>query len=355
MIVEENWMKLKHENLDDFLSGLREKAKLIIPRKEEGDWKWGIYQESDVVEDFPPSLIDESVKKFFFPKRRPIGEFETDEEWSLSPVDRPEKKRIIMGIHPCDMAGIEYMDQVFLESDTKDELYAAERDRTVLIGMYCDEMEENCHCTDRNINPQTSESMDIVFTTTEDGYLLNSISEEGKEILESVSMYLNKTDDKPEEEEWPEGKYEVAPPEELLNSYNDEIWEEFADICLTCGACTFACPTCTCFLITDEKSDGEGERVTVWDSCQFSSYSKMSSGHNPREMNSDRIRNRTLDKFAYSYERHGKISCTGCGRCVNVCPLDRSFPQIASTISEKIMNSKNSTSKELSKGGINYS
>jgi len=327
------WKKLKRDNLKAFLDEISLKAELWIPENINGKWKFAIY-DSEKDTNFPENIIDKSVKELFFPKRRTIGTFDTKGKWNLNPIETSTEPRVIMGIRSCDVKAISYRDKVFSENKYNDALYIAERKRTILIGMVCDSMGETCHCTDRGISPDDTENMDLVFSGTEESYLFKQISEKGKGIFHS--KYLVETDDVPEKKDWPKDRFKVASPEEMIKMYDDELWEDISDICLTCGACTFECPTCTCFMVSDEKFKDKGERITVWDTCQFSSYSRMAGGHNPRIRNLDRVRNRTLDKFAYSYQRYGVISCTGCGRCVIVCPLKRSFPHIAAELTDKI-------------------
>jgi sulfhydrogenase subunit beta (sulfur reductase) len=327
------WYEIKAVDIKAFLSQLAERWELWVPYLNDGKWEFGLYDAKRELK-FPASIIHVSAKQLLFPKRRPLATYDDDRTWSLKPVTPPSKPRIIMGLHPCDVAGIEYIDRVFLNSEHKDALYEAERNRTILAGMLCGEMEENCHCTDRGLSPDSTKGMDVVFTQAKGGYLFRSLNEKGEPVLESE--YLKPTDRTPEKKEWPRGKYAIASPEEFMEMYDDAVWHELSDICLTCGICTYACPTCVCFLVADEKFKGKGERVTVWDSCQLQSYSRMAGGHDTRKTPASRVRNRTLDKFAYSHMRYGQISCTGCGRCVMVCPLKRSFPQLGATVSERI-------------------
>jgi len=331
------WRKLKTGDLKAYLSGLAEKWELWVPYFNDGKWEFGPYDAGRDI-DFPDSIINVSLKQLFFPKRRSIATFDENSSWSLKQVMPLEKPRIIMGLHPCDVAGIKYMDKVFLDSEHKDVLYEAERNRTILIGMACGKMEDNCHCTDRGLSPDSSNGMDVVYTRTTGGYLLQSMTKKGEPLLQSDR--LKDTDEKPVKKDWRRGKYKIASPEEFMTMYDDRIWHDLSDICLTCGICTYACPTCVCFLVADEKFKGKGERVTVWDSCQLQSYSRMAGGHDTRKTPASRVRNRTLDKFAYSHLRYGQISCTGCGRCVLVCPLKRSFPQLGATVTERLQKKK---------------
>lgn len=101
-----------------------------------------------------------------------------------------------------------------------------------------------------------------------------------------------------------------------------EFWIKQTAKCLSCGACTYLCPTCQCFTITDEGSPLEGRRLRSWDSCMSPQFTLETSGHNPRAEKFKRMRNRISHKFSYypqSYD--GAYSCVGCGRCVISCPV----------------------------------
>jgi len=44
--------------------------------------------------------------------------------------------------------------------------------------------------------------------------------------------------------------------------------EEIGNRCIECGGCTYVCPACTCFTVSDRQaSANEVERVRIWDSC----------------------------------------------------------------------------------------
>jgi sulfhydrogenase subunit beta (sulfur reductase) len=108
---------------------------------------------------------------------------------------------------------------------------------------------------------------------------------------------------------------------QLLDSADSHpVWEDLSLACVNCGACTFVCPTCHCFDITDETRKGKGARLRVWDTCQFCLYSQHASGHNPRQTSVSRFRNRAMDKFKYTVDMIGEVSCVGCGRCIRECP-----------------------------------
>jgi ferredoxin len=48
----------------------------------------------------------------------------------------------------------------------------------------------------------------------------------------------------------------------------------------------------------------------------------MGAGHNPRPEKKMRVRQRVMHKFKYQVEQFGVTGCTGCGRCVESCPVN---------------------------------
>jgi sulfhydrogenase subunit beta (sulfur reductase) len=335
--VSGQWKKLRRDDLAAFLDELAARAELWVPTKPANRWEFARYETGQKVQ-FAPSIIETSAKALFFPQRRPIARFNPKEKWSLEPVELPTAPRVVMGLHPCDVAALERTDRVLGTGERADRLYKAERERTTIVGMRCSEMKPTCHCTDRSLSPDETAGMDAVFAEVADGWIFRSLTDKGAKLIES--KLLQPTGEQPAVKEWPNGNYPVPGPDELLALYEDDFWLEASDICLTCGACTFACPTCTCYLVADEKSGDQGERVTAWDSCQFLSYSRETSGNNPRKTNAARLRNRTLEKFAYSYHKTGIGSCIGCGRCVIICPIRRSFPQLGKELKARVEERK---------------
>jgi ferredoxin len=115
----------------------------------------------------------------------------------------------------------------------------------------------------------------------------------------------------------------------LANNFNHPVWKTIALRCHGCSACASVCPTCHCFDIVDEHDSAEsGVRRRNWDSCQTARFTLHASGHNPRDSQTERFRQRIQHKFAIYPTRFGDILCTGCGRCSRICPGGMNLPDI---------------------------
>jgi ferredoxin len=69
-------------------------------------------------------------------------------------------------------------------------------------------------------------------------------------------------------------------------------------------------------MVLDEQ---QGLRLRTWDACTSSGFTRMTGGHNPVDRRRHALKRRFLHKLKDDFARHGKPSCTGCGRCVDIC------------------------------------
>jgi ferredoxin len=108
----------------------------------------------------------------------------------------------------------------------------------------------------------------------------------------------------------------------LEASFPLPLWEALGRRCLGCSICSYVCPSCSCFDVSDAGSATCGTRCRSWDACTFALFTRHASGHNPRPTQASRYRQRVLHKFAYfPLQNGGEPMCVGCGRCVAQCPV----------------------------------
>lgn len=283
-------------------------------------------------------------KNVMLPQTETMFEFCTSPEVKLTPHAEEEKGRMIIGIRPCDARALTLIDKTFIEDEKYvDTYYAEKRKNGVIIGLACNTPPSyNCFCTSLGGSPASSEGMDILLTDLGERYYVEPITEKGAEIIENSSdLFSNATDgDKnasdtlhKEAEKLIKRHLDVEGiPEKLDKIFESPYWDKVARKCLGCGACTYLCPTCYCFDMTDERIGNTGRRVRTWEPCMFSEYTVHASGHNPRPERKNRLRNRIYHKYKYLMDNAGVIGCVGCGRCIDACPQGVDIIKIISDV-----------------------
>jgi ferredoxin len=118
-------------------------------------------------------------------------------------------------------------------------------------------------------------------------------------------------------------------PAWLARNFDHALWKTLALRCHGCGACAAVCSTCHCFDIVDEHdSYDRGARRRNWDSCQSAKFTLHASGHNPRQTQCERFRQRVMHKFSVYPRRFDQLLCTGCGRCARTCGAGMNLREI---------------------------
>lgn len=331
---------LLEDKLDIFLAGLGQKYQVIAPVEEEGAVLFKPWQAGQKV-SLRSSNSVVPPKDFFFPQTETMFKFNAAGNWEIeqAPGIGP---RVILGMRPCDIMSLKLLDPVFTGEKFNDVYYRDKRDNTIIIGVSCEEVNHNCFCTAYGNSPVNGEGADLHLTWLGDGYLVEVLTERGKELVESQSGLfaaaagdaVNRKEEKGKQLANRQRSVDISGVKEKLdNMFEHPYWEEIAPKCLGCGACTYVCPTCHCFDIVDHVSQGyEGERFRCWDSCMFADFTCMAGGHNPRPSKKERVRNRFLHKLKYHNDRYNLPGCVGCGRCLSKCPVNMDITRIISDV-----------------------
>jgi sulfhydrogenase subunit beta (sulfur reductase) len=288
-------------------------------------------------------------KASFLPPMEEMFRFKKGEEgYNIEPPDKNGRKQLLFGIRPCDARAMAILDMTF-EDAYKDPYYLEKRKNTVLVGLGCTNPCESCFCTSMGTSPTDPTNVDIMLIDIGDSFLIEEVTDKGKELIaKTKGLKEAAQSDEAEAEKSKETLYNkvvrkldtAGIKDRLRDSFDDEkFWEKTAAKCISCGICTLLCPTCYCFDINDETDKGEGTRFRSWDSCGFSVYTKMPM-ENPRSEKWRRVRQKVCHKYEFYPMAFDVIACTGCGRCIRLCPVNWDITQVIESVPEKVKGAK---------------
>ena len=259
-----------------------------------------------------------------------------------------EPKRAIFGIRSCDLAGIYHLDRFYLGREFRDIYYEKRRRNLFLVNLVCTDTDrdisDECFCMCADTGPAArdhfdlqlmdlgSEFMAVAGTPAGEALFANPIFRKGgadhvekrRAILSEVRKRFKTTTS------WFATTIRCV----SQGSIPEQTWEQIGRRCLECGGCTYVCPACTCFTVSDRPvAAGEMECVRIWDSCALSGFTRMAGGFNPRRSVHDRRNRRFFRKLAhYFIQRELSMACVGCGRCAAVCHGDIGMPSVVEMI-----------------------
>lgn len=316
-------MRFDTDQLTDLLEVTAQATNLYVPAVISGTSRFALYGKQGETTEPNFELQNTKIppKVFLFPSTEKLYTWGRSSEGSFIESALQQTAPFVMfGIRPCDIASIERMDEVFLTKGYVDEFYESKRNAMTTVALACNRTSDSCFCDSLYSDPNEAPSADILLLQGEGGFEVRVQSEKGEALAEIWKPFLK------------EGGVEHEPvkcaiqvnmdgvAEKLHNMFNDPLWDEVSTACLTCGSCTFICPTCHCFDLSQAKKKDENARFRCWDSCMFKDYTLMAGNHNPREQKRARVRQRFMHKLCFFEERYGSPLCVGCGRCLIDCP-----------------------------------
>lgn len=324
-INSKRWQISKKE-LVSWLDGISEARTLFAPKLDDGVTLYlSVKNCAEISWDekgICPTRPNMSAKEIFFPQTDQL--FTINKSGQNVQMDEvfPEWETVIFGIRPCDAHGIKILDAVFIDTNPEDVFYSRRRSNTTLIGFACSSFGPNCFCTSVGGAPDNSHDMDIMVYEDDGDYMVEAVTQKGRFLIPGGEWKV--TDGNPKRS-IPLELIPILPKEQWSQRFDEEYWGRISERCISCRACTYVCPTCRCFIVRDEViSPGNFERVRCWDACAGKNFRLMAGGHRSRAEKVERFRNRFFCKFLYFPEQYGlgsAAACTGCGRCIEVCPV----------------------------------
>ena len=291
-----------------------------------------------------------SLKKVLLPQVETLLRFEYRKEpegainSTLAVEDRREARpTLVFGARPCDVRALTTLDRVFSNGPYVDPYYTERRKNTLFATLVCRQTDAKCFCSSVGGGPADMEGSHLRIVRTDDGYIVEALTKEAQSLLDNLGDAPDASREKQAAEIVEEvsrrrvGDLDTEGSAEAFRKRFEQAdyWVQMVSQCLSCGVCTYVCPTCYCFSITDEAENLKGERLRSWDSCMFYHYTLEASGHNPRPTKLERYRNRVGHKFSYIPERYeGLLGCCGCGRCIRSCPVSIDIRQVVGHLKE---------------------
>jgi sulfhydrogenase subunit beta (sulfur reductase) len=258
------------------------------------------------------------LKSFFLPVKENV----TSER-------KAGKPRIILGIPNCDIEALSLLDEIYLDGEFSDIFYRERRENTILISSDCIGIQEHCHCLSYNIKPYSTKTADLAVINLDGTIIIRILSVKGEDFVNKIPGTRSLEHDEiisdivklqieteillaASNKDLPDYKKTG----ELVSGAKDDIWEKYSARCVSCGACTTICPTCSCFLLIDKPGF---EKVKQLDACQYPGFERVAGGEDALFKLHNRFRNRYMCKYAWKPLKFTSIACTGCGRCIEAC------------------------------------
>ncbi len=324
-----------------FIDSLRSQYRVFGPIKERD---YAVFREiassRDLFMEYKTTMLSPG-KMFLYKPREDILRFRMESTISIQEVMAEVEKQVIVGIHPCDINAILYLDRTFLGTFS-DPSYKARRENTVLIGLNCMQVSDNCFCSSVGAGPflKAQSGYDMVLTDFGEDYLIELKSERAHELFDIKGKIAGHA-------EW---SVKSGKEESMLKSFKKSIYVDGLDTlfmknldhpvwattanerCLSCSNCVMVCPTCFCYDIKDEVSMDlkEVSRIRQLDACQDLRFAEVHGG-NFRLRRSSRLRQFVMHNLNYT-SQYGTIKTVGCGRCITWCPTKIDLTEMAKEI-----------------------
>lgn len=337
----EEMKKVLKKDIQKILSQWQKEFTVFVPSRETGVSEMVVWDGKDTAFlDWYRNTVIPPKANFLLNIEKMFDFRKDDGCYNLELPATEEQKQLVFGIRPCDARALSIIDMVFQDA-YEDTYYLNKRKNTLLVGMGCINPYDSCFCTSLGFGPAEATDVDLMLTDIGDEFLIEEVTDKGKELIAKTEGLEEATkDDEARAGEAKDAAYQKVTRKidtkeigkRLPSSFdNEEFWEKMSAKCVSCGICTFLCPTCYCFDINDEAVRGDGARYRNWDSCSFPLYTQMPM-ENPREEKWRRVRQKVYHKYAFYPMLFDIIACTGCGRCIRLCPVNWDITQVLTSV-----------------------
>ncbi len=348
-------IKLPLNKIDDIFAAMAATQKLYLPvDKDDGEAEYKLWENGTKWSSAVNTV--RSAKDFFFPKTETLYDVKMhDKKIDIIDTRNEIEDFIIFGTKACDAKSFSIIDRVYLKQDPVDTYYKNRREHGTIITAACTTTTPTCFCKLFDIDA-ANPGGDIATWKDDNDIWFEAVTDKGSKLLDSLKSVFEKAgadlnaDKEPVEEiksditelmgkqAFANEKMEKFKGENLLELFNSKKWGKLSESCLGCGTCTYVCPTCMCYTISDFTTNDGIKRYRTWDSCMYSDFTKMAAA-NPRLTQLERFRQRFMHKLVYYPAKYEQVyACVGCGRCLQKCPVSMNIVKVMKNLNEEDKN-----------------
>lgn len=337
--------KINYDKVNEIIKNLSKEYDVYAPKRFP---KQGRYSDTDIIRYDKIEKVEEIVfdeksdypaKEILSPITQPLFYF-TEDEYRES---KAKDKKILILMRPCDINAMKRQDRIYLQNGNFEDFYYKRfRERVKVALIECHTGWDTCFCVSMECNK--TDQYDLAIRNEKDSLIVDVKDSDLASYFDGEQTNLDLKF--VEKNELNVTLPNIKNKNILTKLKAHKMWEEYNKRCISCGACTISCSTCTCFTTTDisyNENGDVGERRRTSASCQVPGFDNMAGGHSFRNTAGDRMRYKVLHKF-YDYKARFKDyhMCTGCGRCMDRCP---EFISIVATV-DKMNNAIAEIEKE---------
>lgn len=309
----------------EFINALKAQGEVIAPKYNGPDIQYLPIEDASEI-DLSKIPLD-CPKEYVFPITETVLKVEANK---IIPTVE-SSKRVLFGIRPCDVAAFQCLRRFFEdyaeEQKIRDPYFMDKMDKLTIVAYNCPEPKEHCFCAAMGTGPMAESGFDLALTDLGDVYLVETGNPKGEEITNRLSLPTASPEDVAKKEEVKRRciekmnvDFNVQGIEKTIHKNIDAVAEKYGEKCIVCGGCNFFCPTCSCFNVSDVVDGEVVRRERLWDSCLLQGFTWLAGVGPERATIASRMKQRLMHKLSYTKEQYDMYSCTGCGRCSQVCP-----------------------------------
>ncbi|MEM2885726.1 MAG: hypothetical protein QXF24_06515, partial [Thermoproteota archaeon] len=247
------------KNFRDLINSIAKDNKLFAPVSIEGSSRFSRVSSYD---DARLDLVNvlRSPKFQLLPQAEEMFSYDM-RSGRLSAELLQESGAVFFGVRPCDASAINVFDSIMLGGKFEDPYYSSRRRSSLIISVACEKFSPACFCKDMGTGPVEGAGGDLSLLNLSDAFYVKPTSPKGSKFVELHSdTFREASSAESDSYFWKRREIESAMPSKfdaknlaskLKEAYDDPAWSRLSESCVGCALCSFFCPTCYCFDVSD--------------------------------------------------------------------------------------------------------